>query len=154
MLETDISVLTGAPLFSLLDRDLLYLLAFAAEHRLLQEGDTLFRKGDPSDGGYVVTDGAIALDPEDGTPIVVAERGAVVGRTALFICTMRPATATAHGRSAVMRFTPALMRQLLQQFPLAAVELYKELAADVLSFADGLERARQRMPTLNQHPEP
>ena len=41
--DTDIAVLAGAPLFNLLDRQPLRLLAFAAETRILQGGDVLFR---------------------------------------------------------------------------------------------------------------
>ena len=52
-LETNISILTSAPLFSLLDRPLLQLLAFAADPHLLQHGDILFRMGDPLYGCYV-----------------------------------------------------------------------------------------------------
>jgi len=142
-LETKISILTSAPLFSLLDRPLLQLLAFAAEPHLLQQGDILFRKGDPSDGGYVVAQGAITLDAGDGSPMFVAEPGAVVGYTALFISTVHPATATAQARSAVLRITPTLMHYLLGQFPSAAVALHNVLAADVLSFADRLEQVGQ-----------
>src|SRR5215211_4516303 len=178
-LETDIAVLTSAPLFSLLDRHLLRLLAFGAEPRTLQEGDVLFRKGDASDGGVVVTEGAIAeegdvlfrkrdasdggvvvtegaiaLDAGDGSRIFVAEPGAVIGQTALFIDTMRPATATARARSAVMRISPRLMHQILRQFPSAVAALYEALAVDILSFADNLERVGRCMPIPGRHSEP
>jgi len=153
-LETDIAVLTSAPLFSLLDRHLLRLVAFGAEPGTLQEGDVLFRKGDASDGGFVVIEGAIALDAGDGAPIVVAEPGAVIGQTALFIDTTRPATATARARSAVMRISPRLMHQVLKQFPSAVAALYEALAADILSFADNLERVGRCMPIPGRHSEP
>jgi CRP-like cAMP-binding protein len=153
-LETDIAVLTSAPLFSLLDRHLLRLLAFGVEPRALQEGDILFRKGDASDGGFVVIEGAIALDAGDGAPIFVAEPGAVIGQTALFIDTTRPATATARARSAVMRISPRLMHQVLRQFPSAVAALYEALAADILSFADNLERVGRSMPIPGRHSEP
>ena len=68
-LEDDIAILSGAPLFTLLDRDALRLVAFASENRVLRAGDIIFRKGDHSDGGYVVSKGAIALDAnDDGSP--------------------------------------------------------------------------------------
>src|SRR5215203_467801 len=65
-LEDDIATLSRAPLFSLMDYDALRLVAFAGEHRALGSGDMLFRKGDTSDGGFVVTKGAVALEPEPG----------------------------------------------------------------------------------------
>ena len=79
-LEDDIAILSQAPLFNLLEKDALRLVAFASETRSYREGDVLFKKGDRSDGGYVVTRGAIALDAaEDGSPAAfVAGPGALV----------------------------------------------------------------------------
>ena len=50
-LDDDIAILSQAPLFNLLERDALRLVAFASESRSLRAGDVLFRKGDRSDGG-------------------------------------------------------------------------------------------------------
>ena len=144
-LDDDIALLAGAPLFSLLNREPLRLLAFAAETRGLQAGDILFRQGDRSDGGYVVTEGAIALDAGDGSPLFVAERGALVGRTALFVRLTRPATATARTRAAVLRISPTLMRRVLEEFPSAAQALHRVIAAEVAILTGGLERIRERL---------
>src|ERR671921_1150528 len=116
-LEDDIATLSRAPLFTLLDRDALRLVAFAAENRSLREGDVLFRKGDRSDGGYVVSRGAIALDAaEDGSPATfIAEPGALIGQAALFLRNPRPATATARDASGVMRVSPTLVRRVLEE---------------------------------------
>ena len=142
-LDTDIRILAGAPLFSLLDRQPLRLLAFAAETLTGPEGGVLFRKGDPSDGCYVVTRGAVALDAEDGTPVFVAEPGAVIGPTALFIATTRRATAMVQAPgSAVLRIAPPLMSRVLREFPAAAAAIHEVLAAEVLTLRDGLERLR------------
>ena len=78
-LEDDIATLAGAPLFHLLERDALRLVAFAAETRALRAGDVLFRRGDRSDGGHVVARGAIALPPAGPRhwPIVPCRRGSL-----------------------------------------------------------------------------
>src|SRR5919112_5810403 len=96
-LEDDIAILSGAPLFNLLERDALRLVAFASETRSHAAGDVLFRKGERSDGGYVVRSGAIALDAGDdgredgrengkeasgGSPAFVAGPGSLVGQAA------------------------------------------------------------------------
>ena len=54
-LDDDIAILAAAPVFELFGRDALRLLSFAGERRLLAEGELLFARGEPSDGGYVVT---------------------------------------------------------------------------------------------------
>ena len=68
-LEDDMALLATRALLAGMERDALRLLAFAAETRQLRAGDVLFRKGDVSDGGYVVASGAIAMiedDDDDG----------------------------------------------------------------------------------------
>ena len=64
-LDDDIAILSQAPLFNLLERDALRLVAFASESRTYREGDVLFKRGDRSDGGYVVSRGTIALDARE-----------------------------------------------------------------------------------------
>jgi CRP-like cAMP-binding protein len=147
--DTDIAVLASAPLFSLLDRQPLRLLAFAAETRTLHESEVLFRKGDRSDGGFVVTSGAIALDPGGESPVFLAEAGALIGSTALFVRLARPATATARARSTVMRISATLMRQVLEEFPSAAAALHEAMAAEVAGLTEGLERVRERFLALD-----
>ncbi|MFD0938170.1 cyclic nucleotide-binding protein, partial [Methylobacterium trifolii] len=77
-LDDDIAILAAAPLFGFFERDALRLLTFAAERRSLGEGDLLFARGDPADGGFVVMSGTIRLEPRiaGGGPVTA-------GRSAL-----------------------------------------------------------------------
>ena len=146
-LEDDIATLVQAPLFELLDRDALRLVAFAAENRVLRAGDVLFRRGDRSDGGYVVSRGAIALDArDDGSPAAfMAGPGALIGQAALFARIARPATATAREPSTVIRISPSLMRRVLEEFPQAAVAMRDAMATELERLAEGLEGVRRRL---------
>lgn len=146
-LDDDIAILSQAPLFNLLGRDALRLVAFASETRNLRAGDVLFRKGDRSDGGYVVSRGAIALDAnEDGSPAAfVAGPGSLIGQAALFTRISRPATATAQEASTVIRVTPSLMRRVLEEFPDAAAAMQDVMAAELDRLSQGLERVRQKL---------
>jgi hypothetical protein len=72
-LEDDIAILSRAPLFSLMDTEALRLIAFAAEHKLLRQGDVLFRRGDKADGGFVVTKGSLAVTGKDNAEPFVAD---------------------------------------------------------------------------------
>ena len=150
-LEDDITVLAQAPLFHLLDRDALRLVAFAADHRSLREGDVLFRKGDRSDGGYVVGRGALALDPEEDEAVsaFVAGPGFLVGQAALFTRVRRPATATALEPSTVLRISPSLMRRVLEEFPSAASAMQEALAGELADLTQGLENVRQQLTALD-----
>ena len=146
-LDDDIAVLSQAPLFNLLGRDALRLVAFASESRTYREGDVLFRKGDRSDGGYVVSRGAIALDAsEDGAPeAFLAGPGSLIGQAALFARVERRATATAREPSSIIRVTPSLMRRVLEEFPDAAAAIQATMAEELIRLAEGLERVRQQL---------
>ncbi len=146
-LDDDIAILSQAPLFNLLERDALRLVAFASESRTLRQGDVLFRKGDRSDGGYVVRSGAIALDAsDDGSPAAfVVGPGSLIGQAALFTRIDRPATATAQEPSTVIRVTPSLMRRVLQEFPDAAASMQDAMAEELTRLTQGLEQVRQQL---------
>jgi CRP-like cAMP-binding protein len=154
-LEDDIVTLSKAPLFMHLSRDALRLVAFAAESRILRAGDMLFRKGDASDGGYVVSRGAIALDArDDGSPAeFVAGPGSIIGQTALFIRIERPATATARESSTVIRIRPSLMHRVLEEFPDAAMTIHALMAAELEELTKDLERVRQTFLAIDKDEE-
>ncbi|MCJ2052688.1 cyclic nucleotide-binding domain-containing protein [Methylobacterium sp. J-070] len=142
-LDDDITILAAAPVFGFLDRDALRLLTFAAERRELADGDLLFARGDPADGGFVVLSGTIRLVPRNGgTEPVRAGRSAVIGQLALFVRGMRPTEARAEGAAEVMRITPTLMRRVLEEFPEAAQAVHATLAEDLAAFVTDLDRVR------------
>jgi CRP-like cAMP-binding protein len=155
-LDDDIAALSQAPLFNLLDKDALRLVAFASETRSYREGDVLFRRGDRSDGGYVVSRGAIALDAaEDGSPaIFVAGPGSLIGQAALFARIERRATATAREPSAIIRVTPSLMRRVLEEFPDAAAAIHEAMAEELDRLTEGLERVRRQLIAIDGDPAP
>ncbi|MBJ6128043.1 cyclic nucleotide-binding domain-containing protein [Microvirga splendida] len=155
-LDDDIAILTQAPLFNLLEKDALRLVAFASETRSYREGDVLFKKGDRSDGGYVVTAGAIALDAaDDGSPAAfVAGPGALIGQAALFARIERRATATAREPSTIIRVTPSLMRRVLEEFPDAAAAIHDAMAEELARLTEGLERVRQQLIAIDGEEAP
>ncbi|MCJ2133002.1 Crp/Fnr family transcriptional regulator [Methylobacterium sp. J-026] len=142
-LDDDIAILAAAPLFGFLDRDALRLLTFAAERRDLAEGDLLFDRGDPADGGFVVMAGTIRLEPRDArTEPVRAGRSALIGQLALFVRGTRPTAARAVEDAAVMRITPTLMRRVLEEFPEAAQAVHDTLADDLAGLVADLDHVR------------
>lgn len=143
----DVTVaLRHAPLFGSLSRDALRLLAFSADTRRLRSNEILFRKNDRSDGGYVVTTGAIVVGAEaDGQEPVLAGPGSLIGQIALFVRMQRPSTAVAREASSVLRISPTLMRRVLQEYPEAASGMRDVLAQDLEDFTGALDRVRQRL---------
>ena len=146
-LDDDIARLAAAPLFGLLERDALRLLSFAAEHRDLVRGEVLYRRGDASDGGYILLTGKVAVTGGVGEP-VIAGPAALLGQAALFAAAARPATVTARERSTLLRVTPTLMRRVLEEFPAAHRAVSAALADDLATLTEGLAAVGRRLDAI------
>ncbi len=139
----DIKILNRSELFRLFNQDALRLLAFAAEHRSLKEGEVLFRKGDRADSGYVVKQGSLLLISEDNVSSETkAGEGALIGRLALFIRNTRPVTAVAAEPTDLIKISPILMRRVLEEFPECAQAAHDLLAQDLETLAQELNQVR------------
>lgn len=125
-LVDDVRDLARNPTLRDLEPEALRLIAFSAETRILRAGDILFRRGDASDGGYVVLSGSIALEA-DG-PATIARAPMLLGDTALITETRRPATALAREPSSVLKISRALFHRVLTEYPDSAARLRRTLA--------------------------
>ncbi len=139
-LEDDVRDLALNPTLSGLEPGALRLIAFAAETKILRAGDILFRRGDPSDGGYIVRSGSIALEAEGVTTVV--HPPSLLGDTALITDTTRPATALARQPSSVQKISRTLFRRVLEEYPDSAVRLRQTLAARLRALGQELDKAR------------
>lgn len=145
-LEDTIALLGRAPIFGLMGADALRIIAFSADTRRLRAGEVLFRRGERSDGGYVVMSGLIAASqrPGDESDVLLGP-GSLVGRIALFVRMQRPASAAAREDSSLMRISPTLMRRVLQEFPLAAASIRAAIADDLAELSEGLDEVNEMM---------
>jgi CRP-like cAMP-binding protein len=143
-LDDTIGLLAQAPIVGLFEQDALRLLAFSAETRRLRPGEALFNRGERSDGGYVVTQGRIAVSSVDAAEPIVVGPSSLIGRLALFVRLQRPAGAVAVEAAEVLRISPTLMRRVLAEFPAAADAMHAEIAADLADLSADLARLRQK----------
>jgi CRP-like cAMP-binding protein len=141
-LQDDVRNLASNPTLRDLEPDALRLIAFSAETRILRAGDTLFHIGDPSDGGYVVLSGGIALEMGAG-PALVARPPALIGDSALIAETARPCTAVAREASSVLKISRALFHRVLSEHPDSAERLRRSLGIRLLNLRDDLETYRR-----------
>lgn len=148
-LDDDIDFLRIIPIFSRFETEALRLIAFSAETRILRAGDVLFRRGDVSDGGYVVMAGRFAFDVnDDGAPNgTMIGAGALIGAAALFAETARPATAIAREPSTVLKVSRALMSRVLDSYPQTARALREQLFQSVDEMAKGLSEVGRLLTT-------
>ena len=95
-LEDDLRNLARNPTLAVLEPDALRRLALAATPRTLSIGDILFHRDEPSDGGFLLCAGSIALDPSGyNSAARTVYPPALIGDMALITPTRRPATAVA-----------------------------------------------------------
>jgi CRP-like cAMP-binding protein len=139
-LEDELDNLRLIALFGVFETDALRALSFSAETKLLRAGDLLFRKGDASDGGYILGSGSIALEADDHAPAPkkIVLPWALIGETALIASTIRPITAKAREPSTVLRISRAMFEELLERHPLTAARVRQLFKRRVLEFAHEL----------------
>ena len=140
-LQDDVRNLMSLAPFRDLDPEAVRLIAFSAETRILRTGDTLFRRGDASDGGFVVLSGLIGL-ASGGTETLVRPP-ALLGELALVAETLRPATAIARDPTSVLKVPRALYRRILAEYPESAARVRANTAARLFALRgelDGLGR--------------
>jgi CRP-like cAMP-binding protein len=112
------------PLFDAMEPQALRSLLFAGETRLLRAGETLFRRGDSSDCGFVLTSGSIAFESDAGGPAdKIVRSPALLGETALVAATERAITAIAGEPATLLKISRELFHQILDQHPLTATQV-------------------------------
>jgi CRP-like cAMP-binding protein len=139
-LDDDISNLRRIPLFEDFETEALRLLVFGSETKLLRAGDALFRRGEPSDGGYILSSGSIALERrDDGRPAEKILRPfALIGETALIAETIRPVTALAREPTTTLKIARALFHRILEEHPVTAGRVRQRLAERLARLAQDL----------------
>ena len=132
-IEDDIAFFERVPTLNILGRAALRILAIGAETRQLASGAVLFYAGELADGGYVVQEGSLLLEPgtfSEGKEFT-AGPGTLVGELALLTDMVCPATAIAKEPTTVIRISRSLFRKMLEGYPAAAVKL-REIVAERL----------------------
>ncbi len=137
-LDAEILQLQTNPLFALFDAEALRLLAFSSDTRVLRADDIIFREDDVSDGGYFIVSGSVLLTM--GSREELLGPGALIGESALFAETRRPATAVAAEPSVLRRIPRHLMRRVLAAYPGVASRLQAYLRERIVSAGDSLAR--------------
>src|SRR5262249_7212216 len=127
---------------------------FSAVRVDLVPGQVLFRAGAKADCGYIVSTGKIELAgaSSDKKDAVLCEPGALIGETALFIETRRPATATAVTASQVIEIDRRLILRMLGEFPHLAVRMRAILSDRLNATVFDLGRVRQALARIERMP--
>ncbi|MCP4386398.1 MAG: cyclic nucleotide-binding domain-containing protein [Hyphomicrobiales bacterium] len=154
-LDRDITLLTRIPLFADLATDQLRLLAFSAVRLELKPEQVLFREGATAMSGYVIAFGGVEMSLGHGAKrkvLTSCEAGSLIGESALFIETKRPATATAVASSEVLEIDRKLMTRMLNEYPQVAVKLRDTIAGRLVSIVDDLGAVEKALSAIDDTP--
>ncbi len=154
-LAEDISLLLKVPLFSDLSSDHLRLIAFSAIRIDLPAGRVLFRKDAPAMSGFVIKAGEVELrDTDRPEPTTHGQfgPGALLGETALFVETRRPATALAVSDCQLVEVDRTLMRRLLDEYPDVAARLHAKLVDKLAGTVVEVGRIKTRLDAIAYPP--
>lgn len=140
-LDDDIETLTRIPLFADFEPQALRDLAFSSETRLFRAGEAIFRRGEASDGGYILLSGSIALDPyDDGRPAAKILRPvALLGEAALAAPTTRPITAIAREPVTTLKIRREVFHRALERNPATAARARAFFKTRLMQFFQDLK---------------
>jgi len=145
-IEDDLHDLARNPTLAALEPEALRRLASSATPRTLRAGEVLFRRDEPSDGGYFLRSGSIALDPSShATAARLIHPPTLIGNMALIAPTRRPATAVARETSTVLEISRTLFQRILSESPRSAERLRRVVATRLQRFSQDLDGLRQNM---------
>jgi CRP-like cAMP-binding protein len=145
-LDEDIAFFERIPPLAALGKQALRILAIGAETRHLQSGAVLFYAGELADGGYVIQEGSLLMEPgtlSEGEEITIGP-GTLVGELALLTNTVCQATAIAKEPTVVVRISRNLFRKMLEGYPAAAEKLRESMAERLQAWSTelaGVKRA-------------
>lgn len=146
-LDDDIAFFRRVPLFSALDKEALRILAIGAETRSVQTNSVMFYAGELADGGYLVLEGSVRLEPgsfAEGKDVTVGA-GTLIGEMALLTDMVWQATAIAEEPVTVQRLPRTLFRKMLEGYPAAAMALRDLIAKRLDTFQRELNGVKRKM---------
>jgi CRP-like cAMP-binding protein len=125
-----VALLRRMPMFAGMDPRSLKMLAFAATHLQLEDGELLCAEGEAADGVYVIDEGKVEVYVErdgDHSRIAVIGRHGLVGELAVILKQPRAATVRALGPVKVLRIDSDVFLQLITSHPGAALGVIRTL---------------------------
>ena len=141
-LDDDIRTFTEVPLFRILERDALRLLAFSAETKLLRAGDVLFRSPGAIDSGNLLIKGSLAIfdNPDQiGNARQIVRDPSLVGELSMITPTDFVGAIVAREPSTVLRITRAVFHRVLAEYPKSAQMVREALLERLKSMSRDLE---------------
>ncbi len=120
------ALLRQIPLFANVDESHLKVLAFATEHVVLLNGQTLIKKGDDAKAAFLIISGeaeAFSDEDDEDTKMTVVMPNSFVGEMAMLGGQPYAATVRATSRLEALKISKELFFRVIDEFPDMAVEV-------------------------------
>ena len=143
-----ISILRGIPLFCKLDPAKLNLLAFSSTSLTFEEGEELFREGDPADGAYIIEEGKVdVLRGQDGHWVKVGSLGKfdLFGEMALILNQSRSATIRAAQPLKVLKIDADVFLRMVTENPDAALTIMRSLSEKITRLTESYQELQRHI---------
>ena len=131
------------------DRDWLdYQEEIALRHTSVAKNRTDHAEGAPADCAFVISSGEVALYRQTGDRREVISThgpGTILGEFALIAETERLTGAVAQTEVKVIRLSRSMFRRILEEFPETAIDLRRQIAADLQSMLARMQAATSRL---------
>lgn len=124
-------MLRKVPMFAKLSPSKLKLLAFTSESLAFENGEVVFRAGEPADGAFLVMDGEVEIlaDTEAGEVVVgTLGKNELFGELALITHSPRSATLRARGKLAALKIGDEMFLRLLAENSEVALDVIRQLS--------------------------
>ncbi len=142
-------ILQTVDLFEMVGEENLLEIAAAGEVKILERGQMLFRRGEPSDMIFLVMDGAIEIirttsDNPDPVPVAYITPGELIGDMALFTGTKRGSDARIPEIAMVWILTREKFEELAEKIPGYGMQLTKMFAYRMQDLITHMRRQSKR----------
>lgn len=146
-LNEESSFLGKVPLFQELEPSRLKLLAFTSEMINFQNGEILFKAGEPGDCAYVIMEGEVEIlsAVDDDSVVAVLQMNQIFGELALLNDEPRSATLRAKGDLKVMKISESQFMELIRESPGLALNVLRQLGQKLADSHQQVEQLREQL---------
>lgn len=147
MLSEESSFLSKIPFFQELEPSRLKLLAFTSETINFQNGEILFKAGEPGDCAYVIMEGEVEIlsTVDNDTRVSLLQINQIFGELALLNDEPRSATLRAKGELKVMKISESLFMELIRESPALALNVLRQLGQKLTESHRQVEELRGKL---------
>lgn len=146
-LNEESNFLGKVPLFQELEPARLKLLAFTSEMVNFQNGEILFKVGEPGDCAYVIMSGEVEIlsSVDDASVVGVLQINQIFGELALLNDEPRSATLRAKGDLKVMKISESLFMELIRESSGLALNVVRQLSQKLAVSHQQVEHLREQL---------